>query len=62
MRQVSDLVAVMRRGRTVEYGPADEVYASPRNPCTRQLLAAVPALDPVGAAERRTARRELTAA
>ncbi|MFF8725097.1 dipeptide ABC transporter ATP-binding protein [Streptomyces sp. NPDC015171] len=58
VRQVSDRVAVMRRGRLVEYGPADEVYDSPREPYTKQLLAAVPALDPELAARRRAARRE----
>ncbi|MFF9023515.1 dipeptide ABC transporter ATP-binding protein [Streptomyces eurythermus] len=62
VRQVSDRVAVMRRGRLVEYGPADEVYDSPREPYTRQLLAAVPALDPELAARRRAARREPAAA
>ncbi|MFJ7148563.1 dipeptide ABC transporter ATP-binding protein [Streptomyces sp. NPDC100445] len=62
VRQVSDRVAVMRRGRLVEYGPADEVYDTPRETYTRQLLAAVPALDPEVAARRRAARREPAAA
>ncbi|MGW2725297.1 dipeptide ABC transporter ATP-binding protein [Streptomyces sp. NPDC001492] len=61
VRQVSDRVAVMRRGRVVESGPADEVYEDPQDPYTKQLLAAVPALDPQLAARRRAARRELAA-
>ncbi|GHI05146.1 ABC transporter ATP-binding protein [Streptomyces cellostaticus] len=62
VRQVSDRIAVMRRGQVVESGPVDEVYDTPREPYTKQLLAAVPALDPELAAQRRAARRELAVA
>ncbi|CAL9669357.1 Oligopeptide transport ATP-binding protein OppF [Streptomyces sp. enrichment culture] len=57
VRRVSDRPAVMRRGRVVEYGPADEIYESARDPDTRQLLAAVPAPDPDLAALHRAERR-----
>ncbi|MFJ8160972.1 dipeptide ABC transporter ATP-binding protein [Streptomyces sp. NPDC096136] len=61
VRQVSDRVAVMRAGRVVEEGPVDEVYGRPSHPYTRQLLDAVPALDPELAARRRAARQEVYA-
>ncbi|MFD6803898.1 dipeptide ABC transporter ATP-binding protein [Streptomyces cyaneofuscatus] len=62
VRQVSDRVAVMRGGLIVEQGGADEVYGDPQDQYTKQLLAAVPALDPGLAAARRAARKELAAA
>ncbi len=62
VRQVSDRVAVMRRGRVVEEGTVADVYGDPQDPYTKRLLAAVPALDPSVAAERRSERRELTEA
>jgi peptide/nickel transport system ATP-binding protein len=42
VRQVADRVAVMRGGRIVETGPADEVLVAPAHPYTRTLLSAVP--------------------
>ncbi|MFF4480835.1 ATP-binding cassette domain-containing protein [Streptomyces melanosporofaciens] len=46
VRQVADRVAVMRRGRLVEVGATAAVLRTPRHPYTRQLLDAVPVLDP----------------
>ncbi|MEU1046614.1 ATP-binding cassette domain-containing protein [Streptomyces sp. NPDC005897] len=44
--QVADRVAVMSRGNLVEVGGAAAVLRTPRHPYTRQLLDAVPVLDP----------------
>jgi len=48
-------VMVMYLGRTVEEGPADEVFADPRHPYTRALFSATPVADP----ERRRERIQL---
>jgi oligopeptide/dipeptide ABC transporter ATP-binding protein len=47
VRQVCDRIAVMYLGRIVEEGPTAEVFADPRHPYTRLLLASVPRLDVV---------------
>jgi peptide/nickel transport system ATP-binding protein len=41
-----DRVAVMYGGAIVEAAPADRLFAAPRHPYTRGLLAAMPVLDP----------------
>lgn len=41
---IADRIAVMRKGRIVEYGEANEVFSTPRHEYTQALLAAVPRL------------------
>ena len=50
VRHVADRVAVMYLGRVVEEGPAEAVFASPRHPYTRALLASIPGAGKRGAA------------
>ncbi|WP_458093668.1 ABC transporter ATP-binding protein [Roseomonas sp. WA12] len=48
VRHVADRVVVMYLGRIVEEGPAARVFAMPRHPYTRALLASVPGAGPKG--------------
>ena len=52
VRHVSHRIAVMRHGRIVETGPAAEVFARPKNPYTRSLIAALPAASPAARRQR----------
>ena len=45
VRHLSDRVVVMYLGRVVESAPTAELFANPRHPYTRALLAEVPRLD-----------------
>jgi ABC-type glutathione transport system ATPase component len=44
--QIADEILVMRHGEVVERGDAVEVISSPRQPYTRELIAALPPGDP----------------
>jgi oligopeptide/dipeptide ABC transporter ATP-binding protein len=46
--ELCDRVAVMYAGEIVETGKVDEVFARPRHPYTRALLATLPGLDRTG--------------
>jgi oligopeptide transport system ATP-binding protein len=59
VRSMSDHIAVMKDGKIVETGPADDVYVTPTHEYTRALLTAVPVPDPRRMRERRAERRKL---
>ena len=46
VQHICDRVLVMHRGRVVESGPVDELFANPREDYTRLLLSAIPSPDP----------------
>jgi ABC-type oligopeptide transport system ATPase subunit len=62
VRTMSDTIAVMNRGKLVEVGSAEEVYARPRDPYTKALLSAVPVPDPRRMRERKAERARIRAA
>jgi peptide/nickel transport system ATP-binding protein len=52
--QMCDHIAVMQRGRIVEYGPTAEVLANPQHAYTRALIDAIPRLSHQDARDIRT--------
>jgi peptide/nickel transport system ATP-binding protein len=54
-----DRIAIMYLGRVVEIGPTDEIFAHPRHPYTKALLAAIPEPDPDKALPRNLPRGEI---
>jgi ABC-type glutathione transport system ATPase component len=46
VHEISDRVAVMRRGEVVEYGDVEMIYTSPQHPYTEALLSAILPVDP----------------
>src|SRR5207342_1365677 len=45
LSQIADRVGVMYAGRLLEIGSAQELFANPRHPYTRGLIASVPSMD-----------------
>jgi peptide/nickel transport system ATP-binding protein len=39
---MSDMMAVMSKGKIVEFGPSDAIYADPKDAYTKRLIAAIP--------------------
>jgi oligopeptide/dipeptide ABC transporter ATP-binding protein len=54
-----DRIAIMYLGKVVEIGPTDEIFAHPRHPYTKALLAAIPEPDPDRALPRNLPRGEI---
>ena len=46
VQHICDRVLVMHRGRVVESGAVDDLFANPREDYTRLLLSAIPSPDP----------------
>ncbi len=55
---MADMIAVMNNGKIIEFGPAETIYARPREDYTRKLIAATPR-DDLDSIRRRQAERGL---
>ncbi|HPI31099.1 MAG TPA: ABC transporter ATP-binding protein, partial [Bacteroidales bacterium] len=42
VKYMSDRMMVMKNGKIVEYGPADEIYKNPKTDYTKNLIASIP--------------------
>src|SRR3546814_9361393 len=52
VRHIADEVLVLYLGRPVEQGPKGLIFARPRHPYTRALLASTPSVDPAHRTQR----------
>jgi len=61
VHHIADRVAVMYLGEVVEEGQVDKLFADPRHPYTRALLASIPGARPAGEQARGELRMDLAA-
>jgi len=47
VRYIADNIAVMHKGKIVEYGESEKVFNTPEHDYTKKLIAAIPHMDPV---------------
>ena len=59
VHHIAEEVMVMYLGRTVEHGAKETIFARPRHPYTRALLASTPAVDPAQRRKRAAIKGEL---
>ncbi len=59
MKQICDELAIMYRGRFVEYGDRQDIYLNPQHIYTKRLLSAIPNLDPGNRELHKRLRREI---
>jgi peptide/nickel transport system ATP-binding protein len=59
VKQMCDELAIMYRGRFVEYGDRQDIYLKPQHIYTKRLLSAIPNLDPGNRELHKRLRREI---
>jgi peptide/nickel transport system ATP-binding protein len=59
VKQMCDELAIMYRGRFVEYGDRQDIYLNPQHIYTKRLLSAIPNLDPGNRELHKRLRREI---
>ncbi|PTQ80800.1 peptide/nickel transport system ATP-binding protein [Trichococcus patagoniensis] len=59
VKQMCDELAIMYRGRFVEYGDRQDIYLNPQHIYTKRLLSAIPNLDPENRELHKRLRREI---
>jgi peptide/nickel transport system ATP-binding protein len=56
LSQIADRIGVMYAGRMVEIAPTDEIFLKPRHPYTQGLIASIPVIEQMAAAQTRPLR------